>query len=352
MKWIAYTLAWVTAALLLGLATAIGYFNLGGAIGDVVYRGLFISTSMMSMGGLLGVVVWRMTGRVAWNPRKSSFLLIHVAALIVYSGLFATAWVWPTILIGRGQHLLFKLTSPPLFYNLLTGTWLYLVVAGLSYAIRLQEDIRAKEAAAAAAQILAQQAQLAAVRARINPHFLFNALHTVGALIGTEPARADQALERLGDLLRYALGADDEVPFSHEWRFTMDYLEFQQLRLGDRLRVDVEVDDDTRPILVPPLILQPLVENAVRYGIAERQDGGCIRIRARVEQGRLAVSIANDQVADSEASGMGLGIESVTRRLAALYGQEATLRLNRNGPGFVVLMEVPVRQADRPASLP
>jgi len=207
----------------------------------------------------------------------------------------------------------------------------------------------AGSSAAAAAQILAQQAQLAALRAQINPLFLFNALHTAGAVSGNEPARADQALERLGDLLRYALGADDEFPFSHEWRFTMDHLEFQQLRLRDRLRVDVEVDDDTRPILVPPLILQPLVENAVRYGIAERQDGGCIRIRARVEQCRLAVSIANDQVADSKESGMGLGIESVTRRLAWLDGQEATLRLNRNGPGFVVMMEVPARRADRPA---
>jgi LytS/YehU family sensor histidine kinase len=226
------------------------------------------------------------------------------------------------------------------------GSWLYLMIAGLSYSIRAHRRVRAEEAAAADARVLAQQAQLVALRAQINPHFLFNALHSVGSLVTSDPIRADRAIECLGDLLRYALGTDGEVHLAQEWKFTQDYLAFEQLRLGERLRVDAKADDAALAILVPPLILQPLVENAVRHGVADRPEGGCIEVRARAEGGRLALRVADDGCGSHAPNGDGLGLGSVRRRLAALYGDRATVSVDNLQPGFAVTVSLPLEPAD------
>lgn len=323
LRWIGYFLAWTTAAVLWAFATATSYASFGGTFGRLLPVGLYLGMSMMGAAGLLGIAVWRLTGRLDWNPGQARFLAGHLAALCVYSVLVATAFVWPDLLSLRSDQLRSRVFSPVLPYNMLTGAWLYLAVAGLSYVIRGQQRIRDEEAALARARLLAQQAQLAALRAQIHPHFLFNALHTVGALIGTDTALADRALERLGDLLRYALGAEDTVPFHREWRFVLDYLEFERLRYADRMRVDARCDEAAQSIPVPPLILQPLVENAVHYGVAERPEGGTISIAATVRAGRLTIAISNDAGQDTTTTGFGIGLESVRRRLEACYGDRA-----------------------------
>jgi len=219
------------------------------------------------------------------------------------------------------------------------------MVAGLSYSIRAHSRVRAQESAAADARMMAQQAQLIALRAQINPHFLFNALHSVGALVTSDPARADQALECLGDLLRYALGSENEVLFAHEWKFTQDYLAFEHLRLGERLRVDAAADAAVASAMVPPLILQPLVENAVRHGIADRADGGRIELRALAEDGRLVLRVSDDGRGYTEEPGDGLGLTSVRRRLAALYGEQASVATESSPGGFVVTVTLPLASA-------
>ncbi|MGH9748563.1 MAG: sensor histidine kinase, partial [Candidatus Polarisedimenticolia bacterium] len=184
----------------------------------------------------------------------------------------------------------------------------------------------------------------------INPHFLFNALHSVGALVAGDPERADRALECLGDLLRYALGTGDKVPFAQEWRFTRDYLAFEQLRLGERLRVDADADPASLSILVPPLMLQPLVENAVRHGIADRPEGGNIHLRARVDGDRLTLQVSDDGRGDAKTGSAGVGLGSVRRRLAALYGNRATLSIDSTAPGFTVCIELPLDRSHREGS--
>jgi LytS/YehU family sensor histidine kinase len=226
------------------------------------------------------------------------------------------------------------------------GSWLYLVVAGLSYAVRAHRRARAQEAAAAEARLLAQQAQLVALRAQINPHFLFNALHSVGALVASDPERADSALECLGDLLRYALGTEDEVLLSQEWKFTQDYLAFERLRLGDRLQVDAAAEPAALLIPVPPLVLQPLVENAVRHGIADRPEGGRIAIRVSLESGYIVLRVADDGFGGPEAPSDGLGLVSLRQRLAALYCDRATIAIESDAPGFAVTIALPLDPAE------
>jgi LytS/YehU family sensor histidine kinase len=225
------------------------------------------------------------------------------------------------------------------------GSWLYLVVAGLSYAVRAHRRIRAEESAAAEARLLAQQAQLVALRAQVNPHFLFNALHSVGALVASDPARADKALECLGDLLRYALGTEEEVLFAREWRFTEDYLAFEHLRLADRLQVQADVDSAALSVPVPPLIFQPLVENAVRHGIADRPEGGLIHLRARLDHERLLLEVTDDG-RGARGTKEGLGLSSVRRRLAALYGERAALSVGSSDAGCTVSIALPLKEAD------
>lgn len=335
MGWIAYVIAWLAAALFWSLAAA-------SSAGRSPLEALPYGLLAMGSAALMGLGVWRLTDRVQWDWRAPSFYATHALALLIYTPVYATSWMWPDLAKHSFDTALATLRgSPVLTWNLLMGSWLYLLVAGLSYAVRAHRRIRSEEAAAAEARLLAQQAQLAALRARINPHFLFNALHSVGALVASDPERADEAIECLGDLLRYALGTEHEVRFAQEWKFTQDYLAFEQLRLGDRLKVQVEADVAGLGTVVPPLILQPLVENAVRHGIADRPEGGSVAVSARVEGERLVLRVIDDGTGGPASAGDGLGMSSVRRRLAAAYGGRATFSIDRMPKGFAVTIGLP-----------
>jgi signal transduction histidine kinase len=339
MNWIAYGIAWLAAAIFWALAASWGSNR---PPRETLLYGLLA----MGPAALMGIGVWALSRWVEWNPRSRRFLALHGAALLGFIAVYATSWIWPDVLTGKGGEALSKLrTSPILVWNLLMGTWLYLMVAGIAYAIRAQRKTRAMEAATAEARLLAQQAQLAALRAQVNPHFVFNALHSVGALVTRDPARADRALEQLGDLLRYALHAEDQVSFGREWAFTQDYLAFEELRLGARLRVEAEMDEAARSVLVPPLILQPLVENAVRHGIADRPEGGRIALRARVSDHRLRLTVEDDGPGNGVKTGNGVGVGSVRERLSVLYGETASLETRQLPHGYRVSLELPCREA-------
>ena len=196
------------------------------------------------------------------------------------------------------------------------------------------------------AEAAASRAQLGALRAQLNPHFLFNALHSLAALVRHDAGRAEEALERLGGLLRYALDeAGDRVPLQQEWDFVRDYLQLEQLRLGDRLRVEESFDAEARGALVPPFTLQPLVENAIRHGVARVPEGGRVRVTARVRDGRLTLRVEDDGPGCAPAewiSAPGLGLRSLRERLAASYAGDARFDVATSpGAGFAASVELP-----------
>ncbi len=338
MGWLGYVIAWLLAALFWTLASA-------SSSGRPPLATLPYGLLMMGVAGTMGLGVWRLTGRVRTDGRPGRFLVAHGLALAVFASVYASGLAWPDVLTGRAAGALGRL-RPVLLWNLLMGSWLYLVVAGCSYAVRAQRRARAGELAAGEARLLAQQAQLAALRARLNPHFLYNALHSVGALVGRDPRRADQALERLGDLLRYVLDAGDLVAFRREWAFIQDYLAFEELRLGDRLRVEANVEPGTGSVLAPPLILQPLVENAVRHGLADRPEGGRITLGAHLEGGQLVLTVDDDGTGALVGEGTGIGVSSVRERLRVLYGDAASVDAGPRPRGFGVTLRLPARTAD------
>src|SRR5438270_4082763 len=225
------------------------------------------------------------------------------------------------------------------------GLWRYGVVAGISSAIQMQRRAHDNERRALQAEAGLTAARLDALRSRLHPHFLCNALDTVAALVRRDPGQAENAIEKLGEMLRYSLTETrgGTVPFAEEWELTQRYLEFEQLRYGGRLSVTSDISDAGATCSTPSFALQTLVENAVRHSIATRPDGGRIEITADADDARLRVRVRDD-------GGNGLpparesahfGLPALRERLQAMYGSEAQLTVDSGPAGFEVSFTVP-----------
>ena len=252
--------------------------------------------SLMSMGsaGLLGIAVWYCCKRLPWPLRFSlRFYAQQLGLALLYTAAW-TAAIYAMELWYRPKALQGFLSLPVLSRQLLIGIWLYTIFAGISYAIQTRISLHEKET-------LAARARLDAVRARLNPHFLFNALHTLAALVKFRPPMAEGAIERLGDMLRYTLKEDGRelVEFSEEMDFTKQYLSFEQLRYEDRLKVDIQIDPQAFNFDIPPFSIQTLAENAVHHAISVRPEGGSIWIHCSSGDDRLTVSVRDDGSGDA-----------------------------------------------------
>jgi signal transduction histidine kinase len=184
----------------------------------------------------------------------------------------------------------------------------------------------------------ADRAQLAALKSQLNPHFLFNALNSVRGLVTEDPPRAQAAITRLAKLLRAALGttATETVTLARELEVVDDYLALEAVRLEDRLRVTLDIADDARDAQVPALLVQTLVENAIKHGVARRRDGGEVSVRARIADRMLAIDVANTAADAAAESTTGVGLANASERLQLLFGPRATLALDRTDPTRVV----------------
>jgi two-component system LytT family sensor kinase len=217
---------------------------------------------------------------------------------------------------------------------------------------RLDRNLREQEM-----QRLATEAELRALRAQLNPHFLFNALTTIGYLIQHSPARALETLLRLTNVLRGVLrrSTAEFSTLGDEIDLIASYLEIEQARFEERLQVAITVSPDLRAVPVPTLLLQPLVENAVRHGIAGRRSGGAIRVAADLDDGMLRVVVGDTGIgfnASAARQGTGVGLRSVGERLRAHYGARAALRIQSAvGAGTTIEIEIPVSESgDGPAA--
>jgi two-component system sensor histidine kinase AlgZ len=226
------------------------------------------------------------------------------------------------------------------------GLPLYLLSAVGHYLAFAVEASHEAERRAFETEVTAREAELRALRAQLNPHFLFNSLNSINALIGPDPEGARRMCERLGDFLRrtLALSARDEVTLGEELELVERYLGIEQVRFGERLRVERAIDPDAAACHVPPLLLQPLVENAIKHGIQDLIDGGAVRIEARLDEGALRVVVENPVDPDAPARrGGGVGLDNVRRRLAAFGARDANLRSERKGDRFRVTLIMPAR---------
>jgi two-component system, LytTR family, sensor histidine kinase AlgZ len=186
-------------------------------------------------------------------------------------------------------------------------------------------------------------ARLAELQSRIRPHFLFNTLNTALTLVRLDPARAEGVLEDLAELFRVAISDNAEsVTLDEEVALAQRYLDIEQVRFGNRLHVNWELDPEAGGARVPPLLLQPLVENAVRHGVEPSAEGGVIRIRTRVKLGRAVISIANSVPDEASRPGSGMALKNVKERLRLLHDVAAQFETRRDFDVFRVQIVVPL----------
>jgi two-component system sensor histidine kinase AlgZ len=225
------------------------------------------------------------------------------------------------------------------------GVLLYLIAAGLHYALLAIESSRDADRRAAEARTLAREAQLQALRFQINPHFLFNSLHSIAALATLDGVRAREMCVRLAEFLRSSIGLEnrERIPLHEELGLARSYLEVERVRFGERLRVEEQIEPACRECAVPALLLQPLVENAVKHGIAGMLDGGSIRIAARRQTGDVVITLENsyDPEAAVAPGRLGMGLAHVRRRLAMRYGDEAEMEAGRTDGIYRVVLRLP-----------
>jgi two-component system, LytTR family, sensor histidine kinase AlgZ len=205
------------------------------------------------------------------------------------------------------------------------GLLLYLLSLAISYLIAVFEHTRAAERRALQVQVLAREAELRILRAQIDPHFLFNSLHSISALTASDPADARRMCVLLADFLResLALGSESRITLARELGLVARFLAVERVRYGDRLRNEVVVTEDADQCLVPPLLLLPLVENAVTHGIAHMLSGGTVTVTAGRIGSRLQVTVENPCDPDRpRRGGTGVGLANVRARLMTLHGYE------------------------------
>ncbi len=283
-------------------------------------------------------------------PLATAAHLVGVALLMRFAP--ATPAEWPGVIATA--------TRMGLTWGML-DLMTYLAAAAIWHAVAWS---RALERRAAEAQQLALRARaleheltgasLEALRAQLNPHFLFNALNAIAGLVrGGDRDRAVRSIAQLGDLLRETLdgGATQEVPLADEVSLMRRYLAIEEIRLGSRLQLAVEVPDATSRLLVPSFLLQPLVENAIRHGIARWPEGGGLAISAQRQEGELVVSIHNAPgrprpSATGAPAREGIGLGHTRRRLRQLYGAGASLTVELQGDGgCLAMVRLPAREA-------
>jgi hypothetical protein len=224
------------------------------------------------------------------------------------------------------------------------GVLLYLLSAGLHYAALALEDSRAAERRAAEARTLAREAELQALRAQINPHFLFNSLHSIAALATADGARAREMCVRLSGFLRGSLGmaGRESIALREELALARSYLEVEQVRFGERLRVEEEIEPACEDCAVPALLLQPLVENAVKHGIAGLVEGGSIRLAARRSGASVSITVENTFDPETPAPhSTGMGLAHVRRRLQVRYGEDASFHAGPSDGVYRVVLRLP-----------
>ncbi len=345
--------AWVRWLVILGLWTLLGLFFASQTALIYQYRQHWVPWALVIKLSLSEWYIWAaFTPVILWLARKFPLergrwprsLLVHLPASVLFTLL-------KIAVEEQVRHTLLGLNGPMDSASKLHIAFLtYWTIVGVALALGYYGRYREHQLASARLEKQLAQAQLQALQMQLHPHFLFNTMHAISALMHKDVEAADRMLARLSDLLRLTLDNShrQEVTLREEMEFIGRYLEIQQIRFRDRLRVKTDVSAEALDASVPNLLLQPLVENAIRHGIAPRHEPGAIEIRAALADGNLHLEVQDDGpgMPRGAESREGLGLSNTRARLAQLYGAAHRFELRRGHPrGLLVFIEVPLRSA-------
>ena len=346
----------VAAAIAAGalLPALLQYSILGsaGAIGQMVQAAAQYLILSLSIGGLafivmpyVGPAVMRFGLLLRWTLILSAMVATGITgcllALAIFVAMGDLSWAeyWPQ------------------FYRIIRVTILITLIIGISRFVyetlrhRLmaaQADLKARQQEAEHARQAAVEARLASLESRVHPHFLFNTLNSISALIREDPRAAERTVERLAALLRFSLDsqAGSVVLLRREMRIVVDYLEIEHTRFGDRLQYDIDIPPALEDCEVPPMAVQTLVENCVKHAISPCRAGGAIHIAALSRDAVLELAVwDNGPGFDSESIVAGHGLDNLRTRLSVLFGEMGTLRIAQRGEHTAVVLAMPLRMA-------
>jgi hypothetical protein len=338
----------------------LAFFLSGWALGGVVLAGIFRREGAIGWGPALALtvplaVIFGFISMSTWyvcrtTPLRRTELLPAAFNLAAAGVLSAAFWygvgrAWTLVLVrGAGWAELEPRYRADGVLVFELGLLLYALSLAVNYIVIGVQESREAERQILHTQVLAREAELRALRAQIDPHFLFNALNSVSALTTVDPPAARRMCVLLSDYLRGSvrLGGRDLIPLADEVAMTRQYLDIEHTRFGPRLVIELAIDEPAAGCLVPPLLLQPLVENAVTHGIAHLVEGGTIRIAASRVDGVLVLTIENPCDPDRRRTPQtGFGLQNVRKRLDAHFGHRARIEMKDTPDRFAVRLLVP-----------
>jgi len=343
-RWLAGLFAaWMAIVALGTVQTALGMQGMGA---EVRWRWLLPPRALdLALGALYLPILLRLARR----PARGDGRVAHALVLVAATAAFAVAKT-------AGGAYLERLLLPGLFFHgsrvakgigeLLS----FALLAGGVYALELRRRLVHGERQALRLQARLSEARLEALASQLRPHFLFNTLNAISVLMHRDPRAADLMLTRLADLLRSTLRTPGtrEVPLRAEMELLRRYLDIMRVRFGPRLGVEEAVPPELEDALVPPFLLQPLVENALEHGIERRSGTGCVRIAAEAVDGRLRLTVWDDGPGVGAARHEGVGLSNTRRRLEQLYGSAGRLELASEAEaGTRASVELPLRRSPR-----
>lgn len=350
--WPLYLAAWLPVFLFYSFATQ----------SDDLFHGHFkLVQGLLSAGCIVGpaapvlFLLWPLSGYLERIHCKPAALAgIHIGSAIIFT-VFCMPVAYAIIFYVAHPGAATSAITQWFMWQSLMYLMMYAVTAGIFHAVRAIETTRRQSIAILQAETLLAKSELTALRSKLNPHFLFNTLHSIIALTRKEPTAAEAALLKFSDMLRYILdtekSGDSMVTLDDELKFVRDYLDLESIRLGARLNVAWNIENTALFHSIPALTLQPLVENSIKHAFNPRSRPGKLIIRARVNSvtERIDIEVSDDGPGcDTHAmtESSGLGVKTVARRLKLEYGRRGNLNIkSTSGTGFSVHLSIPFESA-------
>ncbi|MFQ5677761.1 MAG: sensor histidine kinase [bacterium] len=302
---------------------------------------------------LVSIPLWFLCNKFPFRRSKIlPFFGFHLVSAVLFAALsisiaFSIYWLvfgefLVKILLSRGIHM----------WQFLDGLTKYGLLVGIFYTVSFYKKFKEKELKETELNLLAKNMELQNLKSQINPHFLFNALNSVNALITKSPEKARTMNAKLAQLLRLSLDGYDQkfVTLEQELQFIRNYLDIEKIRFGKKLQVDEQIDDSALDARIPSMLLQPLVENAIKHGISQQARGGTLGLHIRKANKYLNFEIENScksppQKALEKSPNKGIGLKNTVDRLKRLYGDACDLELNNNDCTFKVSFKIPYEKA-------
>ena len=335
-----YAAAWLPiAALLTQVLVRGGTIGWSEAAAIVVPMCLLYAFICQASWYLCNAVPLRESDPIRLIASHGTAAAVSAAGWVVAGGVWA--WLLGAAFAIPGIDSRYVAQIPILFVS---GVLLFLIAVAFNYLLIAFEASQRAESKALELQVLAREAELKALRAQINPHFLFNSLNSINALVMTDPLAARRMCVLLAEFFRGSvkLGSEERIPLGEELRLADCYLDIERVRFGARLKIERDIDPGCETCLVPPLIMQPLIENAIKYGVAPALQGGTLGLHAERNGARMKIVIENPFEPESSTKrGAGLGLKNVKMRLANLYDGNARLDVSQDNGRFRVELQLP-----------